>query len=66
MIIAYIDAGTGAMLLQWIIALFIGAGLFFRTTVADFFRRLFRRKRDLSVTEETTARSGHDLEDKDV
>lgn len=42
--IAYIDAGTGAMLLQWIIALVIGTGIFFRATIVGLFKRLFGRK----------------------
>jgi len=44
MIIAYIDAGMGAMLLQWIIALVIGSGFFFRNAIRRLFRRRFGRK----------------------
>ncbi len=46
MIIAYIDAGMGAMLLQWIIAFVIGAGLFFRGTLVRVARKLFGRKHE--------------------
>ncbi len=46
MMIAYIDPGAGAMLLQWIIAGMIGVGLFFRTTIAGFMRKHLRRKPD--------------------
>ncbi len=46
MMIAYIDAGTGAMLLQGIIALVIGTSFFFRNAVGRVFRVLFGRKSD--------------------
>jgi len=53
MIVAYIDAGTGAMLLQWIIALVIGAGVFFRGTIVGFLRKWFGRKTpDKSATDD--------------
>ena len=46
MMIAYIDAGTGAMLLQGIIALVIGTSFFFRSAVSRVFRMLCGRKSD--------------------
>ncbi len=46
MMIAYIDPGSGAILLQWIIAGIIGVSLFFRTTIVGFLRKLLRRKPD--------------------
>lgn len=49
--IAYIDPGSGAMLLQWIIAGVIGSGLFFRRAIVGFFRKLFRMK-DKTVEED--------------
>ena len=38
-VFAYVDPGTGSMLLQWIIALVLGSGLYFRRTIARLFRR---------------------------
>jgi hypothetical protein len=40
MLVGYIDAGTGALLLQWIIAAILGAGVFFRATIFGFIRKL--------------------------
>lgn len=44
MLIAYIDAGTGAMLLQWVIAVIIGSSFFLRSAVGRLFRKLIGRK----------------------
>lgn len=54
MIFAYIDAGTGAMLLQWIIAFFVGASIFFRTAILGFFRRVFGRRGDATKPAQNT------------
>ncbi|MBN1671907.1 MAG: hypothetical protein JXR37_12785 [Kiritimatiellae bacterium] len=40
---AYLDPGTGAMVLQWIIAAGVGLILFFRRTIFGGFSRLLRR-----------------------
>jgi hypothetical protein len=44
MIVGYIDAGTGALLLQWILAAILGAGVFFRSTIFGFIRKMTGRK----------------------
>lgn len=54
MMIAYIDPGSGAILLQWIIAGIIGVGIFFRTTIVGFLRKLFGRKQDHDSKPEKT------------
>lgn len=41
-IIAYIDPGSGSLLLQLVVGSIVGLGLFFRQNVARVFR-LFRR-----------------------
>ncbi len=45
--LAYIDPGSGAMLLQWFIAAIVGAGFFFRQAVTRLVRRLFGKKKDI-------------------
>ena len=42
--IAYIDPGSGAMLLQWIIAGVIGAGIYFRRFIGKVLRKIAGRK----------------------
>jgi hypothetical protein len=39
MIIAYIDPGSGALLMQTIIAAVVGSSLYFRKKIAGLFRR---------------------------
>ena len=43
MFISYIDPGSGAMLLQWIIAVLLGSGLMFRQTIRKVLSSVFRR-----------------------
>ena len=40
-VLGYIDPGSGAMLLQWIIAGVAGVGFYFRRVIGKLFRRLF-------------------------
>lgn len=42
--LAYIDPGSGAMLLQWIIAALIGGSIYFRRAIARILRPLLGRK----------------------
>ena len=42
-ILGYIDPGSGAMLVQWIIAVFVGAGFYCRRFIARIFQRVFRK-----------------------
>ena len=57
--LGYIDPGTGAMLLQWLLAGVIGATIYFRRFVRKVFRRIIGKK-DADVTDpsskETTDR----------
>lgn len=39
-VLGYIDPGSGAMLLQWIIAGVAGVGFYFRRAIGKLFRRL--------------------------
>lgn len=39
--LGYIDPGSGAMLLQWLIAGIAGVGFYFRRVIGKLFRRLF-------------------------
>lgn len=41
-VLAYIDPGSGAMLLQWMIAFVVGAGLYFRRMISRLFKKIFR------------------------
>lgn len=50
MIFAYIDPGTGSLLLQAILGGVAGLAVFFKTTG----RRLFRRNKNTPVEAETT------------
>ena len=43
-LLAYIDPGSGALILQWIVAAVVGSGIFFRSKIKTFFRIIFRRK----------------------
>ena len=40
--LGYIDPGSGAMLLQWIIALVVGTGVYFRRLIVQLLKRIFR------------------------
>ena len=42
-VLGYIDPGSGAMLLQWIIAGIAGVGFYFRRFIGKLVRRLFRK-----------------------
>lgn len=42
-VLAYIDPGSGAMLLQWIIAGVIGVSFYFRRFVGKIMQRVFRK-----------------------
>jgi hypothetical protein len=42
--LAYIDPGTGSLVLQMIIASVLGVAAFFRNSIARFFRLILRRK----------------------
>jgi hypothetical protein len=44
MTLAYIDPGTGAMLLQWLLAGVIGASFYFRRFVSKVLRRIIGKK----------------------
>lgn len=44
MTVGYIDPGSGAMLLQWLIASMMGAGFFLRGRIARLFRKLVKRE----------------------
>jgi hypothetical protein len=46
MLLAYIDPGSGYIVLQAIAAAFIGGLAYFRHTIARVFRRLRRRRDD--------------------
>ena len=39
MVVAYIDPGTGGIVLQMLVAAVIGVGVFFRQRIAALFRR---------------------------
>ena len=43
--LAYIDAGLGAMLLQWLIAVVIGSIIYFRGGLQWFFSLFTKKKR---------------------
>jgi len=53
-LIAYIDPGSGALILQWIVAAVVGSGIFFRSKIKAFFRIIFGKKNnpDKEKTEE--------------
>ncbi len=40
-VLGYIDPGSGAMLLQWVIAGIAGIGFYFRRVIGKLVRRLF-------------------------
>jgi hypothetical protein len=42
-VMAYIDPGAGAMILQWVMAAVVGAGIFFRRALSRILRKVFRR-----------------------
>ncbi|MBU1694979.1 MAG: hypothetical protein KKC51_13580 [Verrucomicrobia bacterium] len=46
MSLAYIDPGTGGMILQLVMAALVGAGLFFRRSIARVFSIFLRKKSD--------------------
>lgn len=43
-IVGYIDPGTGAFLLQWIVAGVLGSGVLFRQSIARLLALVFRKK----------------------
>ena len=57
-ILAYIDPGSGSMILQVILAGVLAVPFFFRRTIGDFMRRL-RGRRDDDDTAAGTERSRH-------
>ena len=42
--LGYIDPGTGALILQCLVAVFVGSALFFRNFLVRIFRAVFRKK----------------------
>lgn len=44
--LAYIDPGTGGMILQLAMATLVGAGLYFRRGIQGVVRLLFRKKKN--------------------
>ena len=57
-ILAYIDPGSGSMILQVLLAGLLAVPFFFRRTIGDFVRRL-RGRRDGDDTAADTERSRH-------
>jgi hypothetical protein len=57
-IVAYIDPGSGSMILQVLLAGLLAVPFFFRRTIGDFVRRL-RGRRDGDDTAADTERSRH-------
>jgi hypothetical protein len=57
-ILAYIDPGSGSMILQVLLAGLLAVPFFFRRTIGDFVRRL-RGRRDGEDTAADTERSRH-------
>jgi len=54
--LAYLDPGAGSILLQFLIGGLMGAGLFFRRSIAGVFR-LFRRGDKLAASEPRSGNS---------
>ena len=57
-ILAYIDPGSGSMILQVILAGVLAVPFFFRRTIGDFVRRI-RGRRDGDETASGAERSRH-------
>lgn len=58
--LAYIDPGTGAIILQAVLAGIMTVGIFFRQTLPSTLRRLFgRERRDPVVTHDDDPDAGH-------
>lgn len=53
-LLGYIDPGSGAMLLQWVIAGIAGVGFYFRRFLRKAFRRLLGKKDDPDDSQEST------------
>jgi len=54
-VFAYLDPGTGAMIIQAIIAMFIGAGIFFnhiKLKVLDIYRSLLQKVKGKEIEQE--------------
>lgn len=53
--LGYIDPGTGAMALQWIIAVLLGAGVYFRSSIGSLVCRLRqKRTKDDQISADTS------------
>ena len=59
-LIGYIDPGSGAMLLQWIIAAVLGGGIMFRRAIAHFFAMIFGKNKNPDTEEKQEAEKKED------